>query len=138
MPDVVGPGGLRGNRSALFMTCVSVANPQHITPAVDLIQSTLDRVSYYGRSGEASRVQFKHSVGVSCMFREYPANPQGLGNEDNCLVSCMTVCVDKILAVNFHIYHMITSARGLAGAGTAVQGVCCASFVFGGREFERN
>lgn len=140
MPDVVGSDKLRGNRSALFMTCVSVENPEHITPAVDLIQSTLDKVSYYDRSGgEVSRVQFKHSVGVGCKFREYPADPQGPGDEDNCLVSCMTVCVDKILAVNFHISHMITSARGLAGASATVRGVCCARHSFlGGREFERN
>lgn len=131
MPNVPGADKLRGNRSALFMTCISVENPEHITPAVDLIQATLERVSYYDRSGgEGSRTQFKYSVAVGCKFRDYPANPQGPRNEDNCLVSCMTVCVDKILAVNFHIYHMITSARGPAGAGAAVRGVCCGHHSF--------
>lgn len=126
MPDVAGADKLRGIRSALFMTCVSVINPEHIRPAVDLIRSTLDRVSYYDKyEGEVSRTQFKYSVAVDCEFWD----SQGPGDEDRCLVSCMTVCVDKILAVNFHIYHMITSERNLAGASAVVLGVYCARYL---------
>lgn len=125
MPEVAGVDRFRENPSALFITCVSVDNPTQIMPAIDLIRETLERVSYYDKhEGEVSRTQFKYSVAVGCEFRAItPENRQGPTNEDNCVVSCMTVCIDKILAVNFHIYHMITSARDLASADATVEGV---------------
>lgn len=106
------------------MTCVSVANPDQVRPAIDLIRSTLDRVSYYDKyEGEISRTQFKYSVAVGCEYRDSPSGLPGSGNGDDRVVSCMAVCVDKILVVNFHIYHMITSQRDLAYASAAVLGV---------------
>lgn len=124
MPDVAGADRLRANQSALFTTCVSVANPAQIRPAIDLIRSTLERVSYYDKyEGEISRIQFKNSVAIKCELRTIPDGPEGPRNGDNNIVSCMTVCVDKILVVNFHIFHMITSGGDLAGATAAVQGV---------------
>lgn len=129
MPDVVGADRLRANQSALFTTCVSVANPAQIRPAIDLILATLERVSYHDKyEGEISRTQFKNSIAVKCALRTTPDDPEGPRNEDNNIVSCMTVCVDKILVVNFHIFHMITSGEDLAGAGAAVQGVTYAGF----------
>lgn len=125
MPEVAGVDRFRENPSALFMTCVSVDNPAQIMPAIDLIRQTLERVSYYDKhEGEVSRTQFKYSVAVDCEFRATtPDDPQGPRNDDNHVVSCMTVCIDKIIAVNFHIYHMITSAGDLASANAVVEGV---------------
>lgn len=121
--------------SALFVNCVSVTHPEEIEDAITLIKSTLEVVPYY-ITGERSRNQFKYSVAVDCEFLEYPAefdhndhrshhpvagyalrrngtvrhprepSPTEV-NEDRNLVTCMTVCVDKALVVNFHIMYMI-------------------------------
>lgn len=93
------------------MTCVSVERPENIAPAVSLIRSTLRRISFYDKypAREISRNQFKNSVAIDCEFRQYPPEEGMARSEDNFLVACMTVCVDKILVVNFHIIHMIVA-----------------------------
>lgn len=124
IPTVNGIKSLAKNPSTLFMTCVSVESFVGIRPAVALIKTALEKIHYYDKYyGESSRTQFQNSVAVDCQFKKYPTEKGKFEGEDDELVACMTVCVDKILIVNFHIIHIIEMGRSRDGAAATVREV---------------
>ena len=125
---------LQKHDSALYMRCLSVTRPEQVGPAISLIRATVSQNPYYNTEwvkGETSRNQFRNSVAVDCEFATFPGeflegldgsfytkrgnpiyDPQFPGyaqvDIDRKLVSIMTVAVDRVLVVNFHILCMLT------------------------------
>jgi hypothetical protein len=124
---------LNSHDSALYMRCVSVARPEQIPYAIYLIKAAVDLNPHYRTQWlrtETTRNQFRDSIAVSCEYATYPAeflegrqgsfyNEAGLpiynpGDDqylqkdvDRHLLSVLTVAVDRVLVVNFHVLHML-------------------------------